>query len=208
LPQPFAEIVQHCLRDEPAARWTIDDIEAYLQAAAKPAMPEHQVAEEGLNLRRFLPLGLVALLMLIIVATYSLVRHSGQQVQPAVAKPAPVAINKAPTQPPALQSSVAESTPGSVLKQVSPSAAQSALRTVTGRLKVRVRVEVDPAGNVSSAKFVTEGPSRYFGRLSMEAAQQWKFTPPKQNGQAVPSRWTLLFEFTRGGISQQASQVQ
>jgi TonB family protein len=208
LPQPFAEIVQHCLRDEPAARWTIDDIEAYLQAAAKPAMPEHQVAEEGLNLRRFLPLGLVALLMLIIVATYSLVRHSGQQVQPAVAKPAPVAINKAPTQPPALQSSVAESTPGSVLKQVSPSAAQSALRTVTGRLKVRVRVEVDPAGNVSSAKFATEGPSRYFGRLSMEAAQQWKFTPPKQNGQAVPSRWTLLFEFTRGGISQQASQVQ
>lgn len=212
LPKPFAEIVQHCLRDEPAARWTIDEIEVHLQTqtTARPATPKHEIAEEGLNLRRFWPLGLAAVLVLIMVMTYSLVRRSGQQVQRTVAKPAspPAAASEAPTQSPAVRSSVAENTTGSVLKQVSPNAAQSALRTVTGHLKVRVRVEVDPAGNVSSAKFVAEGPSRYFSRLSMQAAQQWKFSPPKQNGQAVPSRWTLLFEFTRGGISQQATQVQ
>jgi len=48
------------------------------------------------------------------------------------------------------------------------------------------------------------GPSKYFARLALQAAQQWKFTPPRENGQAVPSQWTILFEFTKGGISQQA----
>jgi TonB family protein len=97
------------------------------------------------------------------------------------------------------------SVPGAVLHEVSPSASQNALRTIHGRLKVRVRAEVDSAGNVSSAKFITEGPSKYFARLSMQAAQQWKFTPAKENGQPAPSQWTILFEYTRSGISQQAT---
>jgi len=69
---------------------------------------------------------------------------------------------------------------------------------------VRVRVEVDSAGNVSTANLTNPGPSKYFARLALQAAQQWKFTPPRENGQAVPSQWTILFEFTKGGISQQA----
>lgn len=223
LPKPFAEIVQNALRDEPAARWTVDDIEAHLQAkpAAKPDITEARAVEQRINLRRFLPIALAAVLVVIIVATYSLVRRSGEQVQPSVAKtgasPAPTS-SSAP--PPAsasqdagkrgtsAQTSVQGNAAGSVQKQVSPNAAQSALRTVTGHLKVRVRVEVDPSGNVSSAKFVTEGPSKYFARLSMQAAQQWKFTPPQQNGHGIASQWTILFEFTRGGISQEASQTR
>ena len=223
LPKPFAEIVQNALRDEPAARWTVDDIEAHLQAkaAAKPDTTETRAVEQRTNLRRFLPVALAAVLVLIIVATYSLVRRSGEQMQPSVAK---TGASQAPTSssapPPAsasqdsgkrgpsAQTSVQGNAAGSVLKQVSPNAAQSALRTVTGHLKVRVRVEVDPSGNVSSAKFITEGPSKYFARLSMQAAQQWKFTPPRQNGHATASQWTILFEFTRGGISQEASQTR
>jgi len=34
----------------------------------------------------------------------------------------------------------------------------------------------------------------------MEAAQQWKFTPPVMNGQSTGSEWNLLFEFSRGGV--------
>jgi outer membrane biosynthesis protein TonB len=52
---------------------------------------------------------------------------------------------------------------------------------------------------VTDAKFVTIGPSKYFSRLSMEAARQWKFKAPVANGQAGRSQWTLLFEFQRGG---------
>jgi TonB family protein len=68
-----------------------------------------------------------------------------------------------------------------------------------------VRVEVDAAGNVTGTKLVTPGPSKYFSRLAMQAAEQWKFSPPSQNGQPVPSEWTILFEYTRGGITEQAS---
>jgi outer membrane biosynthesis protein TonB len=49
------------------------------------------------------------------------------------------------------------------------------------------------------------GPSKYFARLALQAAEQWKFTPPQENDQAVPSQWIILFEFTKGGISQQAN---
>jgi len=62
---------------------------------------------------------------------------------------------------------------------------------------VRVQVTVDRAGNVSNARFLSAGPSKYFSRLAMDAARQWKFTPA--NSQS-PSEWNLLFEFTRGGV--------
>ena len=211
LPRPFAEIVQHSLRDQPAARWTLEEIEAHLQAktTAKSPISEREVADGELSFRRYVPLALAAVLVLIIVATYSLVR-SGTHRPPSAAQRSsalPPATN-APAQKQEPQASAGEKIAGSVLTQVSPNAAQSALRTVTGHLKVRVRVDVDPEGNVSSARFVTEGPSKYFARISMQAAQEWKFTPAKQNGQALPSQWTILFEFTRGGISQQATQTK
>jgi TonB family protein len=68
-----------------------------------------------------------------------------------------------------------------------------------------VRVGVDGAGNVTTANLTTAGSSKYFARLATEAAQQWKFIPAKENGQPVPSQWTILFEYARSGISQQAS---
>jgi TonB family protein len=214
LPKPFAEIVQNSLRDEPSARWTADDIETHLQvkASPKPDVPEPRAKEWISDLRRFLPIALAAVLILILVATYTLVHKAGQGVSSSASKtvsePASAPARKAPEASSAAQvkgSSVAATTAGSVLTKVSPAAAPSALRTITGHLKVRVRVEVDPAGNVTSARFVTEGPSKYFARISMQAAQQWKFTAPNQNGQAIPSHWTILFEFTRGGISEEAS---
>ncbi len=82
----------------------------------------------------------------------------------------------------------------------------SALRTIQGHLKVRVQVAVDGVGNVSNARFLSPGPSKYFSRLAMEAAQQWKFRPA--NGQSSPSEWNLLFEFTRGGVQAFPQQVR
>jgi TonB family protein len=59
---------------------------------------------------------------------------------------------------------------------------------------------VDENGDVANARLTSPGPSKYFSRISMEAAKQWKFTPPVVNGQASPSEWNVLFEFTRGGV--------
>jgi TonB family protein len=88
---------------------------------------------------------------------------------------------------------------GKVLQHVDPVVSKSARNTVTGTLKVRVKVSVDAAGNVENATFVSPGPSKYFARQAMEAARQWKFAPAQANGQAAPSAWILQFGFRRSG---------
>ena len=66
---------------------------------------------------------------------------------------------------------------GKVLQQVEPVVSKSARNTISGTIRIRVKVEVDAAGNVERATFMTEGPSKYFARQAMQAAQQWKFAP-------------------------------
>ena len=60
-----------------------------------------------------------------------------------------------------------------------------------------VNVNVDRSGNVEDAELESRGPSKYFARSALEAAQDWKFKPPRVGGGDVLSRWTLRFEFTR-----------
>jgi TonB family protein len=89
---------------------------------------------------------------------------------------------------------------GKVLQQVEPVVSKSARNTISGTIKIRMKVAVDAAGNVERATFITEGPSKYFARQAMQAAQQWKFAPAQVNGQAAPSTWILHFGFKRSGI--------
>jgi TonB family protein len=60
---------------------------------------------------------------------------------------------------------------------------------------VTIRVTVDPGGNVSNAAFDSPGPSKYFAKLALQAAQHWKFKPAQVDGQAVSSVWILRFQF-------------
>jgi TonB family protein len=216
LPKPFAEIVRHCLRDEPAARWTMADIESHLHAGAAERAgatgvrsPEIRISEsqrsDGPRMRRFLPVMLVMVLLAIVLAIYFTIHNSPATPPTTTNKPASAA-NPTPAASSPAEPAVTPTSSGAVLRQVAPSASKNALRTIHGRIKVRVRVGVDPAGNVQSAKLITSGPSNYFARLATEAAQEWKFTPAQANGHAVPSEWTILFEYTRNGISEQASQ--
>ena len=87
-----------------------------------------------------------------------------------------------------------------VLQQVEPVVSKSARNTISGTIRIRMKVAVDAAGNVERATFITEGPSKYFARQAMQAAQQWKFAPAQVNGQASPSAWILHFAFKRSGI--------
>ena len=92
-------------------------------------------------------------------------------------------------------------------ERVLPEAAPSAMRTITGHFRVSVRAKVDSSGNVTDTKFKTRGPSQYFARLSMEAAKNWKFTPPVVNGTPASSEWLINFKFSRAGIVDSAQQV-
>jgi TonB family protein len=86
---------------------------------------------------------------------------------------------------------------GNVLQQVMPEVSRSARNTVTGRVKVDVRVVVDASGNVSQATLKSEVKSKYFANLALGAARRWKFSPPQVDGQATASEWLLRFQFGR-----------
>lgn len=86
---------------------------------------------------------------------------------------------------------------GDVVHRVMPNVPRDASDTIWGTVRVRVRVNVDPSGSVVGAKFDSAGPSRYFARLSMAAAREWKFRPPSVDGKSVPSEWVIHFDYTK-----------
>ena len=90
---------------------------------------------------------------------------------------------------------------GEVAHQVTPEVLQSARNSIRGTVRVSVKVNVDRSGNVEDAELESRGPSKYFARAALEAAQLWKFKPPKVGGRGVLSSWTLQFEFTRDGTN-------
>ncbi len=120
----------------------------------------------------------------------------------STAAAAPVAI--APTPHPTRVPTAAAG--GEVSHQVLPNAPQKAMSTITGKFHVTIGVSVDDAGNVTSARIESRGPSQYFANLSLQAARNWKFTPPQDAGRNVPSEWALRFEFQRSGVTASSSR--
>jgi TonB family protein len=86
---------------------------------------------------------------------------------------------------------------GEVAHQATPEVLQSARNSIRGTVRVSVKVNVDRSGNVEDAVLESRGPSKYFARAALAAAQDWKFKPPKVGGRGVLSTWTLRFDFTR-----------
>jgi TonB family protein len=100
---------------------------------------------------------------------------------------------------PATQVSNGAAGNGAVAERVMPDVLPAARASIQGKVDVRVRVTVGPGGDVSDATFESQGPSRYFSKVALEAAGRWKFKPAQANGQATPSAWILQFQFTRDG---------
>ena len=84
---------------------------------------------------------------------------------------------------------------GEVLDQVLPDVSEKARATIHGKVRVSVKVHVDPSGGVTGAEFDSPGPSKFFADLALQAARKWAFTPPEVNGKSVPSEWRLRFDF-------------
>ncbi len=119
----------------------------------------------------------------------------------AEAAPLPAAARPAPVKSAALPSPSAPAlAPGAVLHRALPDVLRAASATITGTVRVRVRVNVDPSGNVTAAQFDWPGPSRYFARLSMAAAREWKFRPPNVNAKSAASEWIIRFDYTNAAI--------
>jgi TonB family protein len=96
---------------------------------------------------------------------------------------------------------------GAVAERAMPDLLPSAVQSIHGQVNVKVRVSVDPGGNVESASFDSPGPSRYFAKMSLQAAQHWKFKPAQVNGKTVASAWILHFKFTQSATDVTPIQI-
>ena len=86
---------------------------------------------------------------------------------------------------------------GAVLYQVVPDVSQRARATITGKVRINVKLQVDTGGNVVDANVENDDASRYFADQAAQVSKRWLFTPPEVDGHAVPSEWLLRFEFSQ-----------
>jgi len=96
---------------------------------------------------------------------------------------------------------------GAVSHEVLPDVPSKARNTITGKVRVTVKVAVDASGAVSRASLVSRGPSEYFANQALQAARKWTFKPPIVDGRAILSEWNLSFEFKSNGTTAAAQRT-
>jgi TonB family protein len=88
---------------------------------------------------------------------------------------------------------------GAVTHEVLPDVSRKARESIAGTIKVKVKVAVDTSGTVSHATLVSHRPGGYFAKQALQAARKWTFAPPTVDGRAMPSEWSLSFDFKKNG---------
>ncbi len=212
IPEPYRRIARECLRPNPNARCTVADIRNWLKpvpAAAAPIRHDHGRKQPLIGV--IAVIAAVVLLVSIFVmrwATHGKPETSAQtEPQPTVSENVPPQSSATASAPAAAPSAnppahVAQGQgqvqiQGSVLEQIVPDVPVSARNTITGKIRVSVRVAVSPAGEVTDATLSTPGPSKYFARLAVEASRRWKFKPAEADGRPVASEWILRYQYTQ-----------
>ncbi len=214
IPEPFRDIARDCLRLDPRQRGSLKDVQARLQPAARsiPAPPEPAPAPESPNRGKFVVLAIVAVAVLVVALGLLYFRSSqGATQTPAPSTPATES-TPAPASTsnpsPAPSSAKPQTSDGAVVHQVLPDIPRGAMNTISGTIKVAVKVQVDPSGKVTSATYKMSGHGQYFANHAVKAAEQWTFAPPQSNGQPQPSTWLLQFRFKRSGVQVSPQRVK
>ena len=127
------------------------------------------------------------------------------EVKPSAA--ATGSVNSGGNAVPASEAGVAGADSNGVLHRALPEVSPSARRTIHGTIQVRVKVDVDASGNVTAAKLESGRVSKYFTRLAMESARDWKFSPVTAGGQSGDREWQLQFRFSRSKTDATAKKV-
>jgi TonB family protein len=213
VPPPFRGIARECLHLDPKRRCSLAEIQARLQPAARSvpaALDARPPARRPVKRGSVVAALLLAALLVGLVIFFSRGKNlpapaTAASEQPATQPPAPAGDTAAEPSPaakpvvpePAPPARNAATSGGGVLHKVLPEVSQGSRNTITGTVKVGVRVEVDPSGKVTEARFTSPGPSKYFAGLAMKAAQRWEFSPPEVDGKPAASAWLLQFRFRR-----------
>jgi len=197
IPQPFAEIARECLRRDPARRCTFRDVGARLAPAPPLPEPARETDKKAPGKFRLTAVIVAAVVLIAAIAAMQLRSHLNpsspptgtQQPEPAIAAPQ--------AESPAAETQTAKgaTVKGAVAERALPDVPISASESIRGKVDVRIRVSVDASGAVSDASVDSPGTSKYFANLAVQTARRWRFEPAQVDGQAVPSRWILEFEF-------------
>lgn len=135
----------------------------------------------------------------------SIEKPADKPPEPAAKAAAPSVAPPSPRPPDAKPSNSA--TAGSVAEKVLPPVPQKSRNTITGKVRVGVRVSVDSEGKVTEARLDSPGPSHYFANLALQSSRKWKFNAPQVGGQAVESEWELRYRFGRDSTEVNPTQV-
>ena len=190
LPEPFAEIVRHCLDPDPQSRWSMAEISACLaRTESRAAAPPPVVAKKPSRW----PLAALAAAVLIVALGGWLMRAPRTQPAAATVQPRAPAESVQPAEKPKVVTSAPE-TParGGILIQVLPDIPRKARDTINGKVIVNLKVSVDPGGSVQAATIEPPRSSRYLSELTVAAARRWKFEP-----RDAPQEWLLRFQLFR-----------
>ena len=209
VPEPFREIAGHCLEVDEGKRWTVAQILGRLEG--RPVPGPAQIEKSGsvpavsgpqkVSAKWPYVLGLAAV---VAVASFLIFRPKSSS---APAEMQATGAEQGATQSAMPASGVSDAERGSanagaasnhgdVIRRVVPEVSPGARRTIHGKIQVRVKVKVDALGNVETARIESGGESKYFKRLALEAAQDWKFSPA-QAGESGDREWKLQFGFSR-----------
>lgn len=200
IPQPFADIARECLRSDPAHRCTLSDVRAHLEPSRTIPSPSGKTTGRAVSAKPRMTALLAAVAVLVVVIAVLQLRSRRTEVSsPGVEQqPEPAASTQPPQAPlPEPQGSNGAALQAAVAGQVLPDVLPSARQSIRGQVNVTIRVTVDPDGKVQNATIESPGSSRYFAKVSLQAAQQWTFKPAQVDGQSVSSVWMLRFHFTQ-----------
>ena len=223
VPQPFRGIARECLHLDPKRRCSLADIQARLQPAARsvpvepmaPPAPPRTVKRGPIVAALLVGAVLVGSILFfsrgktgstpVAATSEQSANQTPPQTASAPANPSP-AVPKpaAPNPTTGAPKSTEEGAGGEVVHQVLPEVSQRSRNTITGTVKVGVRVQVDVSGKVTEATLTSPGPSKYFADLALKSAKEWKFAPAEVDGKPVSSAWSLQFRFRRSSV--EASQ--
>ena len=124
---------------------------------------------------------------------------------PTLAASVPATDNSAEKAAPAVADKPAA---GDVVDRLLPDVPPQILGTIRGKVTVRVRVKVDPAGAVVDAELNSQPGSKYFDKMALDAARRWKFKPASDTGNGAGSARMLRFEFRTDGCEASSGPAQ
>jgi TonB family protein len=228
VPEPFREIVGKCLQVDPAKRWTVAQIADRLEGkravpTSAPTQTEKAASAPAVVSQSIMPQEkaspkwpyAVVLAVVVALAVFLIARPKSSstpvestQPQESMAGGNSQSAATSGTQGSANTDAASKSNQGDVVHRVVPEISPGARRTIHGKIMVRVKVKVDDAGDVETAKLESGRASKYFKRVALDAAQDWKFSPAQAGEQSGDREWKLQFGFSRAKTEASAVRLK